>query len=72
MPVSEAQRKASRKYDARTYKEIRIKPRIEEAMFIKDNAEQRGLSLTRYVMKAVLEYESNNPLINTITTTDKE
>lgn len=47
-----AQRRAKDKYDAKTYKELRIKPKIEEAERITAHAEGRGESLTRFLVRS--------------------
>ena len=52
MPISEAQRRAKNKYEAKTYKEIRIKPRIEEAELIYAHTKERNETLTRFLIRA--------------------
>ena len=52
MPISEAQRRAKKKYEAKTYKEMRIKPKIEEAERIHAHAEEHGETLTRFLVRA--------------------
>ena len=52
MPVTDAQRRAKDKYDAKTYDLLRVKPNKEEGAAIRAHAEQRGESLTRFVVRA--------------------
>ena len=52
MPISEAQRRAKNKYEAKTYKEVRIKPKIEEAERIHAHAQKREETLTRFLVRA--------------------
>ena len=52
MPITEAQRRAKNKYDAKTYDLMRVKPSKEEGATIRAHAEKRGESLTRFVVRA--------------------
>ncbi len=52
MPLTEAQKRAQEKYSAKTYKVLRIKPKIEEAERITNHAKQRDESLTRFLVRA--------------------
>ena len=52
MAVSKAQQRATKKYEAKTYNEITIKPKIEEAARIRAHASVRGESLTRFLVRA--------------------
>lgn len=52
MPLTPAQRKAHKKYEAKTYGEIKIKPKIEEAERIREHAKRQGESLTRFLVRA--------------------
>ena len=52
MPITEAQRRAKDKYEAKTYKEIRIKPKIKEAERIHAHAKECNETMTRFLVRA--------------------
>ena len=52
MPVSKSQQKATKKYNAKTYMEITIKPKIEEGESIRAHVKERGESMTRFLVRA--------------------
>ncbi len=52
MPQTPAQRKAKAKYNAKTYKEIRIKPTIKEADAIIEHTKGTGETMTRFLVRA--------------------
>jgi F0F1-type ATP synthase membrane subunit b/b' len=52
MALTDAQRRAKNKYDAKTYELMQTKPTKEEAAIIRDHAKKRGESLTRFVVRA--------------------
>jgi uncharacterized protein (DUF1778 family) len=52
MAMTDAQRRAKTKYDAKTYELLRVKPTKEEAATIRAHAEKQGESLTRFVVRA--------------------
>ncbi len=55
MPVSEAKKKASRKYDAKTYESLNIRIHKGQREIIKDHAASRGESLAGFMMRAAQE-----------------
>ena len=52
MPITPAQRRAKDKYDKKTYKPMQIKPLISEAERIHAHADERGETLTRFLVRA--------------------
>ena len=50
--VTPAQRRAKDKYEKKTYKPMQIKPLIAEAERIRMHIEERGESLTRFLIRA--------------------
>ena len=52
MPITPAQRRARDKYEKKTYKAMQIKPLIAEAERIRTHIEERGESLTRFLVRA--------------------
>lgn len=52
MPVSEAQKKATKKYEQKVYAPIKIKPKKAETEKIRKHAGERGESITRFLVRA--------------------
>ena len=52
MPVSKSQQNATKKYNAKSYIEITIKPKIEEGERIRAHAKKNDESMTRFLVRA--------------------
>lgn len=60
MPMTEAQRKAKRKYDQKTYTTIACKCKISEADKLKEYAKNNGMSTSMLLYKSVKYIIDNN------------
>lgn len=65
MPLTPAQRKAHKKYEKKTYSEIKIKPKVAESERIRKHATERGESLTRFLVRSAetqIEMDKNDDI----------
>lgn len=57
---SDARIRANAKYNRKTYKQIKINVRPEQAEKIRESAQQHNFSLAQLIIKAVTEYNINH------------
>ena len=62
MAVSEAQKKAAAKYQKNNYSVLGYQVRKGKAAYIRQQAAARGLSVSRLIGAAVMEYIDNHPI----------
>ncbi len=67
MALTDAQRRAKDKYDAKTYELLRVKPTKEEAATIRAHAEKQGESLTRFVVRSAYNQMEMDKAVSTFT-----
>ena len=60
MPLTEARKRANKKYDAKTYEHLNIRLKKGKREEYKKKAEAEGLSLAQYVVNALEYYENRN------------
>ena len=54
------QKKALREYDLKHYKLVQIKPKVQEAEILKAYVQERGESLTRFLVRAAMNQIQND------------
>lgn len=64
MATSEAHKRAAVKYQRKNYSVLGYQVRKEKAAEIRKAAADRGLSITRMIDAAVMEYLANHPVVS--------